>query len=318
MNPTRSFANFRTDVFRLHEQGQYDRALELVAREAATFPEETSGITLWRICLLARRGDTNAAIETMARAVETGWWRAERILRRDEDLAQLQGLPEFERLVSGCRGREQAAQAHAKPDLTVLAPDSAPPATGYPLLVAFHGFGGNLADFGAAWQRVPDQGWLVALPQASQVVDWEGFSWDDWELAAAQLQEHYRALCRSYRIDASRVVLAGFSQGGTIATWLALCGLPAAGAGVFAIVPGARHPETFLEPARACKIRPRVYIVMGHRDFAAGGVRRFVATLESAGIPITVDERPDLDHELPPNLEETAARALEFITSVKA
>ena len=314
MRATRSFARLRTDVFKLHQQAQYDRALELVDREAADFPEETSGITYWRICLLARKGDADGALEAMARAVETGWWRAERILRRDSDLAQLQGVGEFERLVEICRAREQAAQACARPALRTLVPAAAPPKAGYPLLIALHGFGGNVADFGMSWRRIPDQGWLVALPQASQVVDRDGYSWDDHDLAAGELEHHYQALCRKYPIDSSRIVLAGFSQGGVMATWLALRGLPAEARGVLVIVAGARDPEPFARLARARAICPRAYAVIGSRDFAADSVRRFARVLESAGIPTTVDEQPDLDHELPVNFDETVTRALEFIT----
>lgn len=75
---TRSFARFRTDVFRLHREGAYDKALALVDHEAASFPEEASGVTYWRVCLLARRGDVDAAFRVLGRAIETGWWRAER------------------------------------------------------------------------------------------------------------------------------------------------------------------------------------------------------------------------------------------------
>lgn len=47
--------------------------MDLIVREGAAYPEETSGITYRRICLLARRGDIDGALEELtqtARAVE--------------------------------------------------------------------------------------------------------------------------------------------------------------------------------------------------------------------------------------------------------
>ena len=313
MNPTRSFGKFRTDVFRLHQQGEYDEALDVVLREGAAYPEEISAITYWRICLLARRGDTDGALKELTRAVESGWWRGERILRQDPDLAQLQGMSMFERLVETCRSRQRAAQSRAHPTMKLVTPKDAAPSNGYPVLIALHGFGGNVEDFATAWAHLPSKGWLVMLPQASEVVDFEGYAWWDHERAGMEIDEHFAALRTTHRIDASRIVLAGYSQGGVMASWLALQDRPVQVCGVLGIVPGLRDVGAFAKLAKAHAGTFRVYMLIGGRDLAVERVRRFAQLFQSAGFPTKVEEQPELDHEIPARFDEVTARALEFI-----
>jgi predicted esterase len=313
MNAARSFAKFRTDVFRLHDDGRYDEALDLVEREGTSYPEETSGITYWRICLLAGRGDTSGALKEMVQAVESGWWRGEPILRQDRDLAQLQGVPAFERLVKTCRSRQEAAQSQTRPTMKVLTPKEAAPPNGYPLMIALHGFGGNVADFSTAWAHLPTRGWLVMLPQASEVVDFEGYAWWDHEKAGREIDNHFAALRASHRIDPSGIVLAGYSQGGVMASWLALQDRPVQARGVLGIVPGLRDADTFANLAKGHADTFRVYVLIGSRDLAVERVRRFAHLFQSAGFPTKVEEQPELDHEIPTRFDEVTVRALEFI-----
>lgn len=313
MNQARSFAKFRTDVFRLHQEGEYDRAFDLVMREGAAYPEETSAITYWRICMLARRGDIDRTLKELTQAVESGWWRGEQILRQDPDLAQLQGVPSFERLVDTCRSRQEAAQRQTRPTTKVMPPEGAAPPTGYPVMIALHGFGGNVVDFATAWAHLPPKGWLVMLPQASDVVDSEGYAWWDHEKAGREIDEHFAALRAKHPIDPSRIVLAGYSQGGIMASWLALQDRPVRVRGVLGIVPGLRDPDTFAKLARDRAGTLRAYVLIGGRDLAVERVRRFAQLLQSAGIPTKVEEQRDLDHEVPARFDEVTGRAVEFI-----
>ncbi len=157
------------------------------------------------------------------------------------------------------------------------------------------------------------RGWLVALPQATHVVDREGYAWRDRDVAAREMEVHYAALCGGYQIDRSRVVLAGFSQGAALATWLALRQSPIKAMGVLAVTPGVRDLDAIAPLAKAQGGHLRIYLIIGTRDFAYERVRDFARLLQSTNIPIIVDERASLDHEMPADFDETVAQALDFI-----
>src|SRR3974377_1175446 len=97
-----STPDFSTTMFelrRLHGDGDYMEALELLQREAAGFPQQ-SLMYHWKMCLTARVGRSAEAIQALRDALVHGYWYPSRLLRDDEDLQSLQGIPEFEELVA--------------------------------------------------------------------------------------------------------------------------------------------------------------------------------------------------------------------------
>jgi hypothetical protein len=100
------------------------------------------------------------------------------LFRQDADLQPLQGMPEFEQRLEVCRQRQAAAQAAAQPFLVVLQPGRlAPPAAGYPLLLALHGNNQNARAALDSWRPAVAEGWLVALLQSSQVGGTDAYVW---------------------------------------------------------------------------------------------------------------------------------------------
>src|SRR5262245_56152077 len=123
------------EFWRLYGAGDYAGALDLITPRKNLFPERGRFYN-WRMCMAARLGDVPLALEVFEQALADDFWCDPQMLRDDEDLAALQGLPEFERLAARCQERFEAAQAQTQPTLTVVQPAGAGP---YPMLLALHG-----------------------------------------------------------------------------------------------------------------------------------------------------------------------------------
>jgi poly(3-hydroxybutyrate) depolymerase len=221
-------------------------------------------------------------------------------------------LPEFERLVAVSERGHAAAQASARPVMLVREP-AAGDAGPYPLLIALHGQGGTAEADLESWQKACSQGWLVAALQSAQLA-WPGaYAWDDRDKAQEQVLSQFEGLCALYRVDRSRVVVGGYSQGGALAIRLTLNGsLPARG--FLSVVPGMIDQELLTEWAAARRDHPlRGYIVAGGKDPRYGFFKQACETLPQNDIPCQMEDHPEMGHEFPPDFEKTLENALKYL-----
>jgi len=149
-----TFSQISGKFFELYGQGSYTGALNLVEGALGQFPEHRTEMITWKLCMLSRTGQLEKAIETLRDAVETSsyWWMPGG-LRKDPDLAPLQGNPAYEQLVAVCEARQQSAAQNNRPERLVFRPKAGSSAP-YPLLISFHGWGQNAesdAPTGRGW-----------------------------------------------------------------------------------------------------------------------------------------------------------------------
>ena len=307
----RSFRELREEIFRLHAVGEYADALTLLLREAVHFPDQWSETLYWQGCLSALTGDVRGALRCLQEAVERDHWWSEATLRGDSDLKVLQGDPQFETLVSVCQWRYTQAEAAARPDLIVLTPTKDPP---WPLLIALHGAGGTAEEFAQHLRPATTEGWLVGVPQSSQVVAPGGYGWADRDRTAREVRGHYEMMVRDYPVDPSRVVLAGFSQGGTAAVFIGLSGLVRA-RGILGVACAPQDLNDVQKAVRDTSVRQmRLYLLVGDKDHLFKRVTDFGEVLKSAGMAVQLEVRPALGHELPDDFNLSLATALEFLS----
>jgi predicted esterase len=299
-------------IFDLYQQGNYADALRLVDELALEFPDRSVNTSYWRICLLSISGQIESALHVMEQAVKDGLWWSEERLRAETDLAGLQGNTRFEQLVAICADRHQSAKAHTKPELIVLEPDTVK--SPLPLLLILHGRDGSADREKHHWESTRQLGWLTAFAQSSQVGSRNAYVWDDLELAHREICEHFKALEQKYSLDASRIVLAGFSQGSGIAITAALRGdIPATA--FIAVAPG-RIVDVNTLPAWAEAARGRGLhgvIVAGGKDPRFDVFTNISEILSRHDIPCQLEIRPDLGHADPSDFKNLLQTTLQSI-----
>jgi predicted esterase len=307
------FSATMNQLRRLYEQGDYSEALGLLERVATRFPQQ--GLMYhWKMCLSARAGRPSEAIQVFQDALDHGYWYPKALIREDEDLQSLQGMPEYEELVTVSLERAAELGAGGKPELLVVPPDAS--ATGHaPLLIGLHGNSQNARLAADDWRELHQRGWMLALPQSSEPLTADAYMWDDFDRGAAEVEGLCAPILEPQSVDSSRIILGGFSAGGGLAIRLALAGTLKA-RGFLVIGPYLRDLQTltpYLETARNNGIRG--YIVMGLREPDDGRelMSRTTAYLRENGIPCVLDEHADLGHAFPPDFPQVLDKALDFL-----
>ena len=265
---------------------------------------------------LAAAGNANDALAALERAVAQGCRYKKEWLAENPKLASLAGTPRFAELVKVASARYDEAAAAAKPHLTFLMPDRLPDAFGYPLLMVLHGNNSNAAETAPHWASMADQGWLVAIPQSTEIgASPDSYTWNDRERTATELDLQLERVGRATQIDASRIVIAGFSMGGTQAIALTLTKrIKARGfLAVCAWLPHIREFPTLVEAGAGKMLRG--YVLVGENDPSRAGAAALVDLFTKHKLKAQLDLRPGLGHDYPDDMPATLEKALAFATS---
>lgn len=297
-------------VFTLYTQGRYAEALHLTDELARDFPDRAIYTSYWKICLLAVSNQREAALQVMEEAIAQGLWWSTGRLHEDPDLKELQGDPKFEYLAAISMERYAAAAGRSKPELLILEPGGAA-ASPLPLLLVLHGRDGNAEREKSHWEGARDLGWLTAIAQSSQIGSHDSYVWDDVALAQKEIHDHFIHLQEKYALDVSRILIAGFSQGGAIAILAAVKATFPCTA-FLAVAPGRLLSDYDLS-ALAESTQPRGLhgvIVIGGKDPRFETMVQVSETLSSHGVPCRLEIRPDLGHAYPDDFREYLERTL--------
>jgi predicted esterase len=305
-----AFARLKRSVLADYQQQHYAQALALVNEALTALPAQRPRLLYWRACLTARLGERAEALASLAAALAEGAWFSRSELQ-DEALTPLQDDPDYRQLLQICGEREAAARAQAQPTLYLRKPSTMDPPCA--LLLALHGNQSSVREEGAYWEAAVHVGWLLALPQSSQLVSCDRASWTAWSQARQEVERHWEQLRREYVLDEQRLVLAGFSRGAALAIALALSGAcPATG---FVAVCPALRPEELPTPQPTCRVR-RGYILVGELDPGWAASLTLVAALRQTGIACQLLSYPTLGHDFPPTFPSQLAGLLTNCTAV--
>jgi predicted esterase len=293
----------------LCQDGAYAEALELATREAHIFPEHAQKVIYaWRMECALGLGDTALTLRLLEQALACGYWYSN--IDQDEEFALLHGDPEFKRLAGISNERRAQAMANAPVVIKTFPPaDRQPP---YPLLLALHG--ANASAESEHWNAALAHGWFLGLPQSSQVYAPGRYTWNDWDWALQEVPQRFAHICAAHPIDTQRVVLAGFSQGGGLATWLAL-GRQIQVRGLVLVGPYLANVDNLLPILEQhAPYELRAYLVAGARDqYCHRIAMQLSALLPKYGIQCRLDVYEDIEHAFPQDFEQKLPQALDYI-----
>jgi predicted esterase len=311
--PERDYAALRRDLTALYGRQEYGQALVLLQQNPQMFPQQ--GLMYhWKMCLAARANDSDLAIRAFKEALAAGYSYPATLIREDDDLAALQGIPAYEELATLSLKRFADVETETRPELLVL-PPAKRGSDRFPLLLGLHGNSQNARLAANDWLPIVEQGWLLACAQSSQALMSDAYAWNDLDRGTSDVAQLYQLLNTKDVIDPERIVLGGFSAGGGLAIHLAVTGAIKA-RGFLVVGPYLRDLER-LKPYldTAARSRLRGYIVMGLQEPPAGQeiMRNIYALLNTHGIPCEIEEHPEIAHAFPADFERSAKKALAFL-----
>lgn len=305
------FSEMRRRLFELYNHEEFAAAYDLLAEHGPNFTGERARIVYWQACLAGRLGQVERVEDLLDDALQSGYWYATRYLRDDADLNIMEGRPRYEKLVEALLARHADIQAQTYPELALLEPVRAELNSATPVLLGLHGNNSNIPDTRAQWQPAADMGWLVGIPQSSQIIAENAFVWDDWELARQEIETHYRMIQSRFSLRDNALVLGGFSMGGGLSVWLALSGiLPVDG---FISIGGYIHDlNKVINSYRGQSLKG--VILVGDQDpVCYPQSQDLAARLDELGVACCMKVYPGMTHGYPPDLDVELRKALDFI-----
>lgn len=297
------------------QNGDTAGALRMLEAERASYPRHLGLSYLMEAEMRAAAGERDAALAPLERALSEGCRYRRDWLLGNKALAPLAESAALQDLAERAQRAYDAAAEQAKPHLMFAMPDTLPDAFGYPLLMVLHGNNSNAKETAPFWSGMADRGWVVAVPQSSEIGMTPGaFTWNDRARTASELDLHFDRVKKATQVDMSRIVLAGFSMGATQAIGLALQKRFTV-RGVLSVagwMPWIDEYRELIE--RGMTKMLRTYVLVGEHDPSAQGARDLVASLREHKMRAQLDERPGLGHDYPEDMDATLPRALEFVT----
>jgi len=197
--------------------------------------------------------------------------------------------------------------------LSLYVPETWEAASPTPLIVALHGGSGHGRDFLWSWLREARARGALVLSPTAQDRTWSIMGGED--LDAPRLRAAVEEIAATYRVDRSRVLLTGMSDG---ATYALLCGL-ADGMPFTHLAPacGVLHPLLLARGGIAGARGRPIYLVHGALDwmFPVETARMGRQALESVGAHVVYREIEDLSHTYP---RDENPRILDWLLSSPA
>jgi predicted esterase len=309
-----SFSDLYADARGRRDAGDVEGGVTLLRENLKAYPLHKGVVHLVLAEMLVAAGRSKEGVDVLQEAFTAGCRYKAEWLTNDAALAPIAADPRFVKIVKKVDERYRADAAAARPDLLVRAPAGDPPASGRPLLIALHGNNSNARDTARFWSSAVQDGWVLAVPQSSEIASSpDAFTWNDRDRARREIEPHIVRVKELHRIDASRIVLAGFSMGGLQAVALPLA-LGFAVRGIIPIAAWLPNVDEFAQLVDSGAGRtPPAYIVVGERDPSYDGAMQLAALLQKDGARVKLDVRAGMGHQYPPDMDATLSRALALV-----
>ncbi len=313
----RDFWNSHPKAEQAFEDENWKKAERFYAEVERLLPHDPTS-RFQRAMALANLDRTDEALEELRLAVEFGWADTER-LSTDPAFVSLRRHALFDRLLD-------LAKRIADESTVVYVPKSLDPQTPPPLIVTFHGLGENPHRHIQSWTAIADAlGLVVAAPRGLKRTggrsDVHSFGWvsESKRQGRADLTPYRNRLDESIAlakqrigIDETRVILAGYSQGGVVALAL-LVDTPKRFCGTVVQAPAHLSRTVDEWKQAASEQKTRSYVIVHEFDRLRPAGEEIHQAMSRAGFDTRLELVPKTDHELPLNNDALRLGAVRFV-----
>ncbi|EJP96661.1 alpha/beta hydrolase [Bacillus cereus] len=264
----------------------------------------------FKYALASAAGLEEEALHLMKKAIiENGFWYGSEYLISDDDLKPLHKFEEFHRMVQLCKEREELAKKSEQADVKYKYSKQTEN-----LLITLHGDQENIQIIEPYWNSVMEQGFMLALPQSSQIQFSDGYVWDNIERGREELKGHYNKI--KVNKTFGNIIIGGFSAGARVALHSMLQGEIEVNGFIF-VAPWLPEMEEWEEIIGILHDKSiKGYIICGDQDEDCfEGTQQFVTLLKDKNIEHKYKVVPNLNHDYPHNFDELLKEAIEYIGS---
>jgi dienelactone hydrolase len=302
----------------LMEQEQFTEALALIDERAPELRDREFEVSDLTISILLSAGRTDEALSAWEKGLDEGFFYF--IVPRSATYNPMRKDDRFKKIVTRNNRLREKANKKSKPEFKVITPESYSRDHSYPLLMIIHGGNQSIVKAMGRWDsKVSGDDLIIAYVQSSMCADTKSYRWDlggvdiySQPTAQDEVLGLYEKIVGKYSVDTEQVTLAGFSQGGNLALFMAAEGtIPAKG--FVAGCPATRNPVS-PEVAQAAAARGvRGTIFVGSNDWTAAPAQTTVTNFNEAGLSVNHIVMEDKGHEFPDNFEEVLREAIKHI-----
>ncbi len=264
----------------------------------------------FKYALASAAGLEEEALHLMKKAIiENGFWYGSEYLISDDELKPLHKFEEFHRMVQLCKEREELAKKSEQADVKYKYSKQTEN-----LLITLHGDQENIQIIEPYWNSVMEQGFMLALPQSSQIQFSDGYVWDNIERGREELKGHYNKIKVNKPFE--NIIIGGFSAGARVALHSMLQGEIEVNGFIF-VAPWLPEMEEWEEMIGILHDKSiKGYIICGDQDEDCfEGTQQFVKLLKDKNIEHKYKVVPNLNHDYPHNFDELLKEAIEYIGS---
>ncbi len=305
-----SYEGMRARLEELYQQQKYAEAAELLDKALLRFPGHIKANTYNLALMCAHLNQLDRGVSALLYGLEHGVWygKFDFFNALWDPYKKHSG---FQTFLDKNHKYLERAQKTAKSQLMIKTPADYSPNKEYPLFVALHGGGENMADFSQRWrsEKLENQ-FIVAFIQSSQVISMDGYNWtEDMEISRKEIQEAYHKILQEYPVNTELVLIGGFSSGGVASLELALDGtLPVQG---FVVLCPAK-PEGFTSARvqAAAQRGLRGTILTTEMDGRLEDQKAMARIFDLENLPCEFIITPDIGHWYPEDLDVQIDRAL--------
>jgi poly(3-hydroxybutyrate) depolymerase len=201
-----------------------------------------------------------------------------------------------------------------EPRWKVVTPGDYDASRAYPLFIVLHGANSYIEDVLPAFKLHRHKGnYLLAFIQSTEKAEERGFTWyREIDKGRREIRQCYKEIIEKYSVDTDRVIIGGFSAGGTMAIDVVLSEvIPTIG--FVGGCPG--KPESFSSDRvkAAAERKVRGVMIAGENDYYGPRQLAMAAVFDESGFEYKHIVIPDLGHDFPKDFAERLDRAIEFV-----
>jgi predicted esterase len=310
------YAAVEANFWTAYRAGAWEKAIALGMELETMWPGQ-SRIAYNLACLHCLAGRDAETYQWLESALERGFTDVS-IIEGDKDFARIRAQEKFQAIVKQVvrnfeLEREAIRQLFEEHPPRVVVPPEHDPKKPTGVLISLHGYGGRATGYPLYWRSAAAKhGLILAAPQAVHRVEGTvGYAWGDLYETEYLMDLTLEALKDQFKVDETKIIISGFSQGGFLAAALAARNPER----YFGSIPmaGPHYTGVEIPKKRPFADTPRFYFMVGSSDRLKPDAEQASKHFKKLGYDVAYHVFESAGHTYPVRCHYELNKALEFI-----